>query len=490
MAQPSTSIKDYGVTGKKAQVITAQFQKAVDELSQLGGGTLLFPSGDYTTGTIVLKNNVRIYLEANATIYASRDLKDYGNVRGNARDPFAATGQEGVPVLFYCDGQQKVSFEGNGTIDGQAEHYYGDLEEVDNFITEETKNAKESGIEMKRYYAKDPKACLLFFINSKDISIKNINLLHSPNWTLHMQWTDRVIIDGIYLFSSLEKGVNADGIDIDGCRDVRISNSTIITGDDAICLKTTNRNGRYESCEDVVINNCTAVSTSTALKIGTESHGDFKRIVFSNSTVRNTNRGIGIFIRDGANVDGVIFSNLVIECERKHFNWWGDGDPIRFVLLKREKDSRLGSIKNVLVQNVIAKGQGTSLVQGYPGKPLENIIFDNVQLEMNTESLPDKRATHALLIDKVDNVRLSNLFINYGEGVEKKWTHPLALTNINELDASRLIINNYKGSKHSPILLENVKGGHLEHVRSMSKGTVITQKKVKNVSGKALKSNN
>ena len=89
------------------------------------------------------------------------------------------------------------------------------------------------------------------------------------------------------VYSSLEKGVNADGLDINSCQKVRIKNCTIETGDDAIVLKT-----RYsDPCKNVIVSNCTLSSSSTALKIGTESRGDFEDIVFENCKVLNSKSG-------------------------------------------------------------------------------------------------------------------------------------------------------------------------------------------------------
>jgi hypothetical protein len=230
------------------------------------------------------------------------------------------------------------------------------------------------------------------------------------------------------------KGVNSDGIDIDGCKDVMISDCHISTGDDAICLKSTNRDGKYTNCENITVTNCTLTSTSAALKIGTETFGDFRNIVFSNCVISNTNRGIGIFVRDGGTVSDVIFSNITMRTDRKHFNWWGDGDAIHFVLLKRTPQSKLGTIRNILVENVVAHGQGTSLVSGHPEKELENITLSNVQLFMHPESLPDKRATHALAVSRVKSLQLRDVSVRWDTlSPEPAWGSALRITDVAEL---------------------------------------------------------
>ena len=168
--------------------------------------------------------------------------------------------------------------------------------------------------------------------------------MNSPNWSCHIQWSSLVTIKNITIKSSLEKGVNSVGLDIDGCNHVLVEDCEIRTGDDAICLKATRQGGRSEKCEDVVVRNCKLSSTSCALKIGTETHADINRILFTHCDISQSNRGLGIFIRDGAHVHDVEFSDIRIECARKRFFWWGDGDAFQFVVLKRNARSAEGSI--------------------------------------------------------------------------------------------------------------------------------------------------
>jgi polygalacturonase len=207
-------------------------------------------------------------------------------------------------------------------------------------------------------------------------------------------------------------------------------------------LKSTIKNGIFHPCENIVVNNCTLESSSTALKIGTESHGNFNHIIFSNCVIRNSNRGISIVVRDGAIVENIFFTNLIIECNRKPFFWWGDADPIRFILLKRNPDSRLGVIRNVFVTNVVAKGQGTSLLQGFEGRPLENIVFDNVTLMLEPESLPDKRATDILQINSAKDVTLRNLTLGWNSTPTNgsKWNYAIRTNTLKHLTIQSLVL--------------------------------------------------
>jgi hypothetical protein len=462
------NVQDFGAKGKKTQKVTEHIQKAIDACSESGGGIVYFPPGEYLTGTIVIKNNVTLHIEAGAVILASLDEKDYETeFKVYKKNDSGKKGKGETPVLIYAKDAENIGITGKGKIDGQAVRTYEDLQEVDGFIADITENAKKSGVEMKMYYKVKPFTCMVFLESCKNIKIRDVSLVESTDWTLHFKWCDNIFIDNIYLASCLEKGVNADGIDIDGCKNVVITNSIIETGDDAIVLKTTETDTISHSCENVTVSNCVLVSTSTALKLGTESFADFKHITFTNCVIRNSNRGLSIVVRDGATVENVIFSNITIECNRKHFNWWGNGDPIWVVLLKRTPESRLGMIRNVVFENIIAHGQGTSKIEGFEGKPLENIYLRNVDFFMYKEDYADKRATHAFEAHDVNNLEVINtkVFWNKNE-TEPKWMDAFHLKNIKGLWLDKLSGSNAPNSNGSFITLDNVQHAIIERCKA------------------------
>jgi polygalacturonase len=116
--------------------------------------------------------------------------------------------------------------------------------------------------------------------------------------------------------------------------------------------------------ENIVVTNCILSSSSTPLMIGTETYGDIRHVIFSNCTIRNSNKGFGINVQDGATVSNVIFKNLTIETGRRHWNWWGSAELCKFVLSRRQESSRLGQIKDIVVDTVIAHIRGTRVLKG------------------------------------------------------------------------------------------------------------------------------
>lgn len=454
-AQNTINVKTLGATGQKDQLATAFIQKAINDCAASGGGVVYFPPGNYFSGAITLRSNVTIHLETGATIFASLDIKDYEIPDKDNRYRH--------PVLFYADSADNIAFTGKGKIHGQAQREYLPIESVDGFIKEETEITRQTGIEMKQYSKVEPYTFLVFLVNCTNVTISDITLYESCNWTLHLQWCQNVKIRGINIYSDLDKGVNADGIDIDGCKDVIVSDCRIETGDDAIVLKSTLSKGKSQPCENVVVTNCILTSTSTALKIGTETHSDFRHILFDNCVIRNSNRGLSIVVRDGAQVSDVKFSNISMELNRKHFNWWGNADGIWLVVLKRTETSRIGNISNVTFDNISGDIQGTSRLEGFAGKPLKNIRLNNVHFSMHAETKPDKRATDGFRAHDVDGLFLTNCSVEWNEKVtETKWAGAFAFENISNLHLRSLSGKQAPASSQPAIKLTNVNHAIIE----------------------------
>lgn len=467
MGQSPYNVQEFGALGRKSQKATWQIQQTIDAAHDAGGGVVYFPPGEYLSGSLRLKSNVTLHLEAGATLFASRDTAD-----------FVLQDQNGRFFLIFADSAHHIGITGKGAIDGQAERVYKDLEAEDHFIGDLTQRAREAGVEMKMYYKVPPVVGLVGLESCTDITLTDFSLIESPFWTLHVKWSERVFISRLYVYSSLESGVNADGIDIDGCRNVVVSDCVVITGDDAIVLKSTqSQDGHYENCENIAVSNCVLTSTSSALKLGTESFGDFRHITFNNCVIRNSNRGLSIVARYGGTVEDILFSNITIDCNRKHFNWWGNGDPI-WVVIRGRHPNRISTLRNVVFENIIAHGQGSSRIEGYIPHPpqqrypekqrIENVTLRNVQFFMHPESYPDKRADHALEIHDIDGITLDNIEVHWdSDSTEAAWQQALSIR-----DASNVRIRGFRARQglldaDAPVIaLENVQDALLQNIEA------------------------
>lgn len=427
------NVRDYGATGEKAQNARQAIQKAIEACAAAGGGLVYFPPGDYSTGTIHLRSHVRIFIEAGATVYSIKDKSAFD------RD-----------ALFYGEDLVNITLEGRGVVDGQAGYEWrekGDFH--DDFIYPNQLEMEKIGRPLVRSFPRnDQYGKLVLLLRCRDVLIKGLSFIDSPSWTIHPYGCERLTIDGVYIRSSLKEGVWADGIDPDGCRDVRIANSTIETGDDALVFYSMNWFGPALPCENITVTNCRLSSASSAIKFCDGNMNAIRKVTINNCVITDSNRGLSFMVFDGGVVEDVVISNLVIETRRHDWFWWGDGEPIHFNIKKRsevhrnwkkEDDRPAGKIRRVLISNVLARGQGSSQITGHPESPLEEVTIENLRLAIshNPDALYDK-AVNALEVRQARNFTLRNLEIVWEKPEYQRWENAVYAQEVQDLKVENL----------------------------------------------------
>jgi hypothetical protein len=473
------NVKDFGAIGKRDDNATMAVRNAIDACTNAGGGLVYVPPGNYTVGTVQLKDNVTLHLESGATFFLSQNANDF---IPNSR------------TMIFAENAKNIAVTGRGTLDGLAQYEFTEMTDVDVEIAEEIEIAKKAGIDMRRYYRTGMQTYMFILNNCTNILLQDFTLINSPLWNIRLNDCNRVFVKGVYIYSDLEKGVNADGIDICSTSNVTISDSIIITADDAIVLKTPQRRGsdKVNPVENVVVTNCILGSSSTALMIGTETFADINHVIFSNCTIRNSNKGIGINVQDGATVSNIIFSHLTIETNRRHWNWWGSAEFCKFILKKRTENSKLGKIKDIVIDTVISHIRGTSVISGHRSQPIENIRMNNVQMFMNPEDAKDKRVSDALFIENVNGLKINDLTVKWNEvETEDSWKSALVLKNVTDFEIRSF--SGRQGLKDSTIpaiRLDNISDGLICESRAETGCYTFIQMKEKEKANLILRNNN
>jgi hypothetical protein len=423
------NVRDFGASGVKADDARTAIQKAVDACAAAGGGMVYVPAGEYSTGTIHLRSHVRLYVEAGATVYSIKKKEAFDK-----------------EALFYGEDLTGVTLEGRGVIDGQAGYVRrlkGDHH--DDFIYPNQVEMEKLGLPLVRSFPKEDQfGHLVLLIRCKDVRIAGLSFIDSPSWTIHPCGCERLTIDGVRIRSSLKDGVWADGIDPDGCKDVRIANSTIETGDDAIVFYSMNWFGPALPCENITVTNCRLSSASSAIKFCDGNMNAVRNVTIDNCVITDSNRGIAFMDFDGGVVENVVLSNLTIDCVRYEWFWWGDGEPFHFNVKKRSEvhrdakkadDRPAGHIRNIKIANVIARGRGSSVCNGHPDAWLEGITFDNVKLVLaHDPAAAYDKAVDALTFKQVRNLKLRNLEIVWDKPEYGRWESALVLDEIQGLE--------------------------------------------------------
>jgi polygalacturonase len=438
------NVRDFGATGKKADNAQAAIQKAVDTCAAAGGGTVLIPAGEYTSGTIRLRSHVRIYIESGATLYASKNGADF--YLGAKKDRAA---------VFYGEDVDNITIEGRGTVDGQAEYLWRIMDFDDAYIRPNMLLMKSLGKPLMRSFPGGfpnetvfPRMILL--IRCKDVRIAGLSFIRSRSWNINPYACERLVIDGVYIHSSLKEAVWADGIDPDGCKDVHISNSTIETGDDAIVFYSSDSWGPALPCENITVTNCRISSASSAVKFCDGNQNCIRKVTIDNSVITASNRGID-----------VVISNMTIETVRHDWFWWGDGDPIHFNILRRgeidnktDPKAKIGAIRNVIIRNVVARGMGTSGINGHPDSWLENVSLENVKLFMSHDAAsPLETAEQAMKIRWAKNLKLRDVEVFWDQPASAKWKNALSVEDVKQFELSGFSARQAKTGADDPAVI-------------------------------------
>lgn len=360
------NIKSFGAKGDNSTINTKAIQNAIDKCSKKGGGIVLVSNGVYITGTILLKDNVTLQVNEDATIFGSPNFEDYINI-----DPFVdATGQSRGNCLIGAKNASNIAIIGKGTIDGN-----GGVFTAASYKLRNVKFQNERALD---------RPFLIRIVNSSKFKMKDIHIRESAAWAVHLFQSNDILIDNIEIYNHANK--NNDGIDLDSSYNITITNSKIDSGDDAICVKATSPLPTY----NVKVRNCNLKSNWGAIKLGTESMGDFYNIDIRNCKVHdNKGGGIKILSMDGANIHDVVIDNIeMVNVDMPIFVRLGE----RLRTYRDVEKRSVGSIKNVLISNVKATTMNLKdsrvsppagiLITGTPNHKIESIQLKNIDITL------------------------------------------------------------------------------------------------------------
>ena len=349
------NVLDFGAKADGTTLDTQAVQQAIDLCSKDGGGQVLIPSGKVVLiGTIYLKSFVTLYLENGAVLLGSPNYSDY--TTDTHKNTYKNEPHMDRCLIFARDAHS-FSIEGKGTIDANGH--------PKNFTKE-----------------KGGRPMMLRFLNCNDIHLKDVSLLNPAAWTSAWLYCNEIVVDGIKIISRVNH--NGDGLDFDGCTNVRVSNSSFDTSDDSICLQTSRAD---KPCKDITITNCVFTSKWAAMRFGLASRGDFESVTVSNCTFHDIlDSGLKIQMNEGGEMKNMIFSNIIMKnvprpifmtfCQQRA----GVDAPKEMAPMK----AMHGFIfENIIVDNRELDKNSAILITGMPNHYITDIQLKNIQITIS-----------------------------------------------------------------------------------------------------------
>ena len=411
-SEKTTREKSVGIAELVAPVTTASLQAAIDAASAQGGGRVSVPAGEWTIGTIWLKDGVDLHLGEGAVLKGSANLDDYNDEDAYPQNwGSIAEGWSGKHLIVaheVCN----VAITGKGTIDGNAEAFMDEPRDGMHFGNFAWRrgylNARD------RANQKRP-GQVVVFIESRGIRIAGVTMRNAPMWTCFLHGCEDVEIEGVTIDNDL-RHANTDGFDIDSCRNVRVSNCRISTGDDAFAIRGSPGRLRDTSriCENVEIRDCICATEADGVRIGVGAGAirdiRFKDIVF-------TEAGRALLVQScypGARYTGVAISDVVFE----NISIEESGHAI---VVSAGTDQADTILENVTFRNVKAKTSGCVVVEGAGKTRPRGIVFEGLDLVLVDPVFPrastkdwevvgkGNELPAAIVVEKADDVRFGGV---------------------------------------------------------------------------------
>jgi len=396
------NIADYGAVSDGITVCTKAIQKTIDLCKK--NGTVYVPEGTFITGALFLKSNMTLFLEKGACLIGSGNVKDFP-VMGY---PYEGLDQLCYSSLINTDGapHENITIDGNGTMDANGKTIF---------------DAELSDKNVKRGRA----VCIR---NTHNVMIRGVKIRQSPSWCLHLIYCQNILIDNIEVHTKYDENgnkyemFNCDGIDIDSCKDVRISNSLIASQDDCISVKSgRNEEGRRVGIpsENIIIENC-VFKSGFGVAMGSEMSGGVKDVFVRNCSFENTSsiasikaiRGRGGYIKNIHYENCSLINRDKELCNTQWFRgaiyadgFYGDKEfaPDKAAPI----DEKTPIVDGIYFKDIIVNTISANAIYlfGLPEMPFKNIYLENVKAH----------GKYGIKVKNIDNLQLINVDVSSDE---------------------------------------------------------------------------
>ena len=423
----NTNITDYGAVADSSVVCTAAIQSAIDACAASGGGRVTVPAGTFISGTIWLKSHVELHLEHGSKLVASTQREDY-NALDAYEQNYSCLHEEWLGQHFILAIEQEdVAITGSGTLDGSGDSFFG-----------EPRKMGGAGWMYGFALAKDKEQMrpgqLICFIECSRVAMADATVINAPCWSCFFHGCEVVSIRGLKIFNPPYCG-NTDGIDIDSCRYVTVSDCIIQTGDDAIAVRCAAHRLRNKEriCEYITITNCCLSACASIIRFGV-GYGAIKHVQVSNLTVREAGSMFtfmtGYLGKGHVEIEDVHVQNVSAANVRRPFNI---------------QDASEAGIRHISFSDIRTDARYPAEIATTKDGTISDIVFRNVDIEANTSrKKPGKEnevAQNVMNYKGVQDLLLERVRIHVEESLRDEWAQDVHFENCTEVEIYRCKYN-------------------------------------------------
>ncbi|MFT4114696.1 glycoside hydrolase family 28 protein [Silvibacterium sp.] len=391
------NVRQFGASGDGKTVDSPAINRAIEAAAAAGGGTVFFPAGSYLCFSLRLKSHVHLSLAAGSAIIAADSPKTgestgynggtYDAAESNA--PWEAFQDFGHNhwhnSLIWGENLDNVAITGPGLIWGRGLSSGRDHVQLGFAYIAEQPGVGNKAIALK---------------NSRNVLLRDFAILKGGHFGLLLTGVDNLTIDNLTI------DTDRDGMDIDCCRNVRVSNCVVNSPwDDGICPKSSYALGYARSTDNVSITNCYVTGTyqlgtvldgtfkkftgqeppewrpfrTGRIKCGTESNGGFRNITISNCVFEGC-QGLALESEDGALLEDIAVTNITMRDLTTSPLFLRLGARLR----GPKETTKIGTLRRVLIDNVVSYNSASKLcaiASGIPQAAIEDLRIANVFLE-------------------------------------------------------------------------------------------------------------
>ena len=365
----------FGARGDGTRLATHALQSAIDAAAQAGGGTVRLGEGTYVSGTLYLKSNVTLALDAGAVLAASTSRVDYCSATAfpqNYASSSSGDNTSGGHLLVAHDATN-VCVRGPGRIDGRAAAFLVDPATGTNWA------GWKKGIPWRP-------GQMLYFVDCHGVTVRDVQLANAPYWTCFLLNCTGVNVSNCTVRTVRRpfKTWNGDGIDIDRCQDVTVTACDIETEDDAITLRASceRRLRRPQDCARIRVSDCRLSSACNAVRLGV-GNGVISNAVFRGLRIDATRvafNAVGSWARTpepGVTIRDVTFADCTVDAE---------------ILCKFYYRNATASVfEGIHFRNICGRVRAPSVFDDTPARPFRNVTFDHMDVAGPWRRPPETR---------------------------------------------------------------------------------------------------